>query len=39
MIKIGHSEISEWIKDSVTNFHDIDETPPSYIFKIIKSLL
>jgi len=33
------SDLSEWIKGSVTNQNNIKRTPPNYINRIIKSLL
>jgi hypothetical protein len=33
------SDLSEWIKGSVTNENNIRRTPPSYVNQIIKELI
>ena len=33
------SDLAEWIRDSSTNNHEIDEEPPVYLHKILKQLL
>ena len=33
------SDLAEWIKDSPTNYHEIDNTPPKQINSLLKSLL